>query len=212
MTESIGMRLGIAHHFGWAVAVTASDDHQVVDRRRIELVEAGVLAAPIHHGGGPHLLHQTAAPLTDDELASLVEDVRASAVRVASAELDRIVAAVPAPIASMSVRAWPPDFPSDIATQRRVPYESRADSIMYCTILADLARERGWTIHTYDAARTEAAATRLLGESADEILHGPRARLGPPWTKDHRTALAATILAGSGPHLDDGGKVSDGDG
>jgi hypothetical protein len=30
------MRLGIADHLGWAVAVTASSDHEVVDRRRIE--------------------------------------------------------------------------------------------------------------------------------------------------------------------------------
>ena len=29
---SKGMRVGIAHHFGWAVAVTASTDHNVVDR------------------------------------------------------------------------------------------------------------------------------------------------------------------------------------
>jgi hypothetical protein len=35
-----------------------------------------------------------------------------------------------------------------------------------------------------------------LGEKADDVLLGPRARLGPPWTKDHRTALAATIMAG----------------
>jgi arginase len=40
------MRLGIADHFGRAVAVTASADHEVVDRRRIELVEAGVTQAP----------------------------------------------------------------------------------------------------------------------------------------------------------------------
>jgi hypothetical protein len=26
------------------------------------------------------------------------------------------------------------------------------------------------------------------------VLHGPRATLGPPWSKDHRMALAATIL------------------
>lgn len=45
------MRLGIADHFGWAVAVTASADHEVVDRRRIELVEPGVTEAPgrLHH-------------------------------------------------------------------------------------------------------------------------------------------------------------------
>jgi hypothetical protein len=47
------MRLGIAHHFGWAVAVTASADHKVIDRRRIELVEPGLPAAPIHHEAGP---------------------------------------------------------------------------------------------------------------------------------------------------------------
>ena len=36
------VRLGIADHLGWAVAVTASPDHEVVDRRRIELIEPGI--------------------------------------------------------------------------------------------------------------------------------------------------------------------------
>lgn len=43
------MRLGIADHLGWAVAVTGSADHEVVDRRRIELVEPGMTAAPIQY-------------------------------------------------------------------------------------------------------------------------------------------------------------------
>ena len=43
------MRLGIADHLGWAVAVTAADDHRVADRRRIELVEPGLTQAPIHY-------------------------------------------------------------------------------------------------------------------------------------------------------------------
>ena len=84
------MRLGIAHHLGWAMAVTASADHEVVDRRRIELIEPGMPAAPIHHEGKP----------LDDQ---------------------------------------------------------------------------------------------AVAERADEVLRGPRATLGPPWSKDHRTALAATI-------------------
>jgi hypothetical protein len=29
------------------------------------------------------------------------------------------------------------------------------------------------------------------------VLYGPRERLGPPWAKDHRIALAATVLASS---------------
>ena len=82
------MRLGIAHHFGWAVAVVASADHQVVDRRRIELVEPDRPTAPIHHEGGPHLLHRQAEPLDDDALAALVTEVRASAVRATSVALD----------------------------------------------------------------------------------------------------------------------------
>ena len=36
----------------------------------------------------------------------------------------------------------------------------------------------------------------VLRRPPHEILHGPRAGLGPPWTKDHRAALAATVVAG----------------
>ena len=48
----------------------------------------------------------------------------------------------------------------------------------------------------YDAKAVVGQAVHMLGERADEVLHGPRARLGPPWTNDHRIALAATIVAG----------------
>jgi hypothetical protein len=181
------MRLGIAHHLGWAVAVTASPDYEVVDRRRIELIEPGVAAAPIHHEG---------KPLDDAATAALVEQVRESSRRAASASLDCLVAALPASIVSMSLRGWPADFPDDIATQRRVPYEARADSVMYRQVLADLARARGWDVHFYDAKDVEVRAAAKLGKRADEIMLGPRATLGPPWGHDQRMALAAAIMAG----------------
>ena len=189
------MHLGIAHHLGWAVAVTATADHAVADRRRIELVGPHLPAAPVHHEGGPHQLHRQGEPLSDDALATLVAEVRASVVRAASGELDRLNADLPEPISSMSLRAWPLDFPQEIAVQRRVPYESRADSVMYREVLAELGQARGWEIHVYDDKSVEAEAARLLGARADEVLRGPRARLGPPWSKDHRMALAATVLA-----------------
>jgi hypothetical protein len=183
------VRLGVADHLGWAVAVTAAADHAVVDRRRIELVEPGVSAAPIHYQRGRLDVAATAA---------LVATARASALRACSAALDDLAGALPAPVVSISLRFWPPDFPDDIAVQRRAPYEARADSIMYRHVLAELAHARGWEVHCYDARHVEAQAADLLGERADEILRGPRATLGPPWTKDHRTALAATVLAGHG--------------
>jgi hypothetical protein len=181
------MRLGIADHFGWAVAVTASDDDAVVDRRRIELVEPGLSAAPIHYDS---------ARLDVAATAALVAKVRASVVRATSAALDEIANALPAPVVSISLRTWPPDFPDDIAVQRRSPYEARADAIMYRQVLSGLAHARNWRVHLYDAKHVEALARSMLAERADAILDGPRATLGPPWTKDHRTALAATIVGG----------------
>jgi hypothetical protein len=184
------MRLGIADHLGWAVAVTAGPDHAVVDRRRIELVEPGVSAAPIHY---------ESARLDVAATAALVATVRASVVRACTAALDDLAGALPAPVVSLSLRLWPPDFPEDIAVQRRVPYEARADAIMYRHVLAELAHERGWELHCYDAKHVEAQAADRLGERADAVLRGPRATLGPPWTRDHRVALAATVMAAGGP-------------
>ena len=74
----------------------------------------------------------------------------------------------------MSLRAWPDDFPDDIARQRRVPYESRADSVMYLEVLAELAPERNWVVRLFDAKNVEAEATRLLGDRAHDILRPPR--------------------------------------
>jgi hypothetical protein len=181
------MRLGIADHFGWAVAVTASADHEVVDRRRIELVEPGVTPAPIHYESRRLDVAGTAA---------LVATVRASVVRATSAALDEIAAALPEPIVSISLRAWPLDFPDDIAVQRRAPYESRADSIMYRQVLSELAHDRGWKVHLYQAKDVIGQAVSILADRADEVLQGPRATIGPPWTKDHQMALAATIVGG----------------
>jgi len=181
------MRLGIAHHLGWAVAVTASADHRVVDRRRIELIEPGMPAAPIEH---------EAKTLDDATAAALVAKVRASAARATSASLDQLATALPQPIVSMSLRSWPLDFPANISAQRRAPYDSRADSIMYCEVLAELADRRGWAVHLYDAGDVERQAVSVLGGRAEAVLHGPRATLGPPWAKDHRMALAATVMAG----------------
>jgi hypothetical protein len=96
------VHLGIADHLGWAIAVTASADHDVVDRRRIELVEPGISSAPIHYESSRLDVAATAA---------LVSRVRASAARATSAALDELAAALPAAIVSISLRDWPPDFP-----------------------------------------------------------------------------------------------------
>ncbi len=176
------LRLGIADHLGWAIAITASADYDVVDRRRIALVEPGLSEAPIHYDRGVS---------GDATMAALISRVRASIATTAAAAFDEL----PAGIASISLRVWPPDFPADLTVQRQVPWEARADAVMYRQVLAEVAEARGWAVHLYDAKSVEAQAAKTLGPRADDVLTGPRARLGPPWTKDHRVALAATVVA-----------------
>jgi hypothetical protein len=181
------LRVGVADHFGWAVAVTASAANTVVDRRRIALVEPGVTEAPIHY---------ESKHLDDTETAALVEEVRASVVRASRQALDELAASVTEPVASISLRALPANFPDDIAVLRRAPYEARADAVMYRQVLVDLAHDRGWAIHFYEAKAVFGQAAAVLGDRTDAVLDGPRATLGPPWTKDHRMALAATVVSG----------------
>lgn len=175
--------------------MTATDDHQVVDRRRIDLLEPGLPSAPVHHVGGAHPMHRPATPLDDHALRALVEQVRASSTRAATAALDALCATLAHPIRTISLRAWPADFPDHISLLRKPPYESRADSVMYRQVLAELSQKRAWAVHQFEAATVEVEAVALLGDRTADVLHAARTRLGPPWTKDHRIAFAATILA-----------------
>jgi hypothetical protein len=180
------LRVGIADHFGWADAITANDRAEVVDRRRITLVEAGVTEAPIHY---------ESKHLDDAGTAALVAEVRASVVRATGKALEELAASLTEPVVSISLRILPANFPEDIATLRRAPYEARADAVMYRQVLVDLADDRGWAVHFYEAKTVLGQATAVLGERTDAVLDGPRSTLGPPWTKDHRTALAATVVS-----------------
>ena len=67
---------------------------------------------------------------------------------------------------------------------------------MYRQVIAELAHARAWEVHYYLAKDVLGQAVSVLGPRADEILQRPRATLGPPWTKDHRIALAAAIVSG----------------
>ena len=180
------VRVGIADHFGWAIVVSASDTYDVVDRRRIELVEPGVTQAPIHYESKHLDVASTVA---------LVAEVRGSVMRATAAALDELASLLPDPVASISLRALPAEFPTDIEVLRRAPYEARADAVMYRQVLVELVDARGWSVHFYEAKSVLAQAAAVLGDRTDAVLDGPRATLGPPWTKDHRVALAATVVA-----------------
>ena len=91
-----------------------------------------------------------------------------------------------------------PVLPPTIA-ERIQDYRAQnvADWVMYRQALAAAAQARAWVVHWYDAKQVFHAASQAL-RIADLDAHFLQLRksIGPPWGKDHKTAMAAAIVAG----------------
>lgn len=170
--------IGIADHAGWAVMVTVAGG-RLIDRRRVELIDADLPKLPHHH---------ECQSLPIDEAVALVERVRASADRHAKASFDTIEADTGARIAGVTMRACP-SIPSTIAERiRSYRAQNVADTVMCREALAAAAGARGWTVSWYDAKR-------VLEQADQTLIARTGASVGPPWQKDHRTAMAAAMVA-----------------
>jgi hypothetical protein len=180
--------IGISDHGGWAVLVTAASDGTLLDRRRIELLDAGLPKLPHHH---------EAQGLPLDEAVELVERVRVSAERHAALALDAVTMAVPR-ILGIALRARP-RLPPTIAGRIK-DYRARnvADWVMYRNALASASEARGWPVHWYDAKSVFGAASQALRvENLDAHFLQVRRAVGPPWNSDHKLAMAAAIVTAS---------------
>ena len=183
-----GALIGIADHCGWAIIVTAKSDGTLIDRRRVELVDTGLPNLPHHH---------EAQSLPLDEALALVERVRASASRCAMACLDAVAADVSIPILGVAIRECP-EMPPTVA-ERISNYraQNNADTVMYRTALAAAATSKQWPVHWYVRKTVFTDAGEALGRDIDELLREIGKSVGPPWRIDHRTAMAAAIVAGA---------------
>jgi hypothetical protein len=181
--------VGVFDHWGWAVLVTAARDGRLIDRRRVDLVDGDLPKFP-HHVEGQAL------PVR--EAVALVARVARAAEACAKAGLGALAAAVSTPIAGLALRVCPP-LPATVE-ERLSDYRAQnvADSVMYREALARAAEARGWTVFWYDARRVRAEAAGALGrKTIEDLLEKTGAALGPPWTKDHKLAMAAAIAAGA---------------
>lgn len=179
--------IGVSDHGGWAVLVTVARDGTLLDRRRVELVDADLPKIP-HHSEGQAL------PL--DDAVALVERVRVSAERHAKLVLDAVAKTVPARILGVALRDCQ-ELPPTIAERiRDYRAQNVADWVMYRRAIAAAAEARGWAVHWYDAKKVFDAASEVL-RIADIDAHFLQLRrsIGPPWGKDHRVAMAAAIVA-----------------
>ena len=173
---------GVYDHCGWAVVVCVTGD-EIIDRRRIELVEPGLPWLP-HHSQGQRM------PI--EEAVALVERVRASAAQCAKQALDDL----PASVGAIAIRKNP-KLPPTIA-ERITNYwaNARADGVMYRDVLAEAAVARGWPVSEYETKTVFDEAADALGiDDMSVFLKETGKALGKPWDKDHRLATAAAIAA-----------------
>jgi hypothetical protein len=160
-------------------------DGTLLDRRRVELVGAGLPRLP-HHSDGQRL------PL--DEAVELVERVRVSAEKHAALALDAVAMAVPRGL-GVALRECP-ELPPTIAGRiKDYRAQNVADWVMYRKALASAAEARGWRVYWYNAKGVLGSASQALRvENLDAHFLQVRRIVGPPWNKDHKLAMAAAVV------------------
>jgi hypothetical protein len=182
-----GAIVGVWDHWGWAILVTAARDGALLDRRRVDLLGEGLPKHPHHH---------EAQGLPLEEAVDLIERVRASAKQHAELGLDAVASAVSSRIRGVAIRECPPLPPTTAERLKNYRAQNVADSVLYRNALAGAAEARGWTVHWYDARKVLEAARDALRVD-DFNAHSLRVRrsVGPPWTNDHKVAMAAAIVS-----------------
>lgn len=176
--------IGVSDHGGWAVLVTVARDGKLLDRRRVDLVDESLAKLP-HHSEGQRL------PI--EEAVELVERVRVSAERHAVRVLDAVARDVPR-VLGVALRKCQPLPPTIVERIQDYRAQNVADWVMYRKALASAAEARGWPVHWFDARRVfDTARQALRVEDLDAHFVQLRKAIGPPWDKDHKLAMAASI-------------------
>lgn len=191
--------VGVTEHGNSAILVTIGSDHQLLDRRRIDLTR-GLPTHPYHHEGswavGRYINSAWARKISLPDAIALVECVRAAAAHGARESLDALATSIPQPIARIAIRVCAPLPPTTEERIRDARAASMADSILYREALATAAEARGWIVYWYDRERvfrdSEAA---LSGEDIDAFLRAMGRTAGPPWQAAQKLAAAAALAA-----------------
>ena len=117
---------------------TRRSTHELARRRR--LIEPACRRRRPPRGRPAPASTGAEAPLDDDALAAWRPRCGRRWSGPRRRPLDVLGRPLGRPIDVESLRDWPAEFPDDIAAPRRVPDVSRADSVMYCQVLAEARR------------------------------------------------------------------------
>jgi hypothetical protein len=196
--------VGVADHNGWAVFVCVGDKDgspEVVDRRRVELIEPGLPKQPYEH---------ETHGMNTAEAERLVQEVRESAGHCAERALSRLRSSLASSIdsslrarceiVSIALRTAPlPRSPGSVAEAHASrPVMLRADPMLYHDALCTAAASLGIGVATFPRGEERPRAAEAMAttvERLDRFLSGLRTSLGAPRQQDHQAAAARAIAA-----------------
>lgn len=185
--------VGVAHHNGWAHLVTVGKEDgepQLLDRRRVALINEGLPAMPYEH---------ECQKLTLAEGETLIARVRAAIDAHAGLALETLRADLApahdlavAAVRRSSFGALPPL--ADVMEYKPMAYA--ADGMMYAEAVEAAARAAGLTVFPHAKnAEFDLAATALNVDAAEAQAVIKSLAKGPPWSAEHQRAAAAAVAA-----------------
>ena len=196
MVEAAGRQvaIGCCDHTGWAVLVTVAGDAarpQIVDRRRVELVDPSL----------PRQAYHAAVGLPLPDAGRLITEVEASALAVTAAQLATLRAELTdlgTEVVGIAV-ADAAQVPDDLAVVlARHPLLHAGEAALYRDALVEAACATDLAVTRFAHGDAIGQAAVALGVGRDELdgrLIELRRDLGAPWSADHRHAAAAALLA-----------------
>lgn len=203
-TRAKGCVVGAAETGSSAVLVTLTSPRELLERRTVELVDAGLSSHPHHHEGswamGRYLESPWAREISIKEVLELVARVRACAERRARTQLLELDKLAPGGVARIALRQCHPVPASVEAAIADARVQTYADSVMYRRALASAAEELGWEVVWYERDSVARAAEAVLGATPlNTCLSDLGRSAGKPWQALHKLAATAAIAAFARP-------------
>ncbi|MEM7305060.1 MAG: hypothetical protein AAF682_00250 [Planctomycetota bacterium] len=183
--------VGASDHYGRAELVTLTNRGgapALLDRRRVELIDAELPVAPYHH---------EALEMEAEQAAELVAGVRRSVAKHAAAAIATMKAEFGADALVLPASPYDglPDALQDVLRSR--PLTNAADGMLYREALAEAAADAGLRVCRYPRkADPTTLAAKAMGVDAQRIkalIADFGGQVGPPWRKDHKLAAAAAL-------------------
>ncbi|UBU09818.1 hypothetical protein [Nonomuraea gerenzanensis] len=195
--------IGVRDHCGWAVLVAVTGGHErpeVLMRERVTLLDDPALPdQPYHAAVGLGAAAGLGAGAAGELIALVERSARTAAGRAlgtaarALAEAGHHVRGVALDLGA--VGAGRMVLPGELAeVLAKHHYLHGAEGELYHEALVEAAGGVGLAVSRYDFKRLRETAAQVLGPEVPARVDALRARVGTPWTRDHKDAALGALL------------------